>query len=58
MEAKEIAESIKKEIERIKEDSIFSAKGHFEDAKYWRCVNYSLMVISIASVCASLVFGI
>lgn len=56
MEEKEIVENIKKEIERIKEDSIYSAKGHFESAKYWRYWNYILMVASIASVCASLVF--
>lgn len=56
MEEKEVVENIKKEIERIKEDSEFSSKGHFEDAKYWRYTNYFLMVVSIASVCASLVF--
>lgn len=56
MQEKEIIENIKKEIERIKEDSIFSAKGHFEDATYWRYTNYFLMVVSIASVCASLIF--
>ncbi len=56
MEEKEIVENIKKEIERIREDSIYSAKGHFESAKYWRYGNYILMVASIISVCASLVF--
>lgn len=56
MSEKEIVENIKKEIERIKEDSIYSAKGHFESAKYWRYGNYILMVASIISVCASLVF--
>lgn len=56
MEEKEILENIEKEIERIKEDSIYSAKGHFDSAKYWRYWNYFLTVASIASVCASLVF--
>ncbi|TLD80946.1 SLATT domain-containing protein [Helicobacter sp. MIT 05-5293] len=56
MSENEILENIKREVERIKEDSIYSAKGHFESAKYWRYWNYALMITSIASVCASLVF--
>ena len=48
---------ILKEIEKIKEDSLYSAKGHFEDAKYWRYRNYELMICSIISVCASLAFA-
>lgn len=30
---KEILDSFQKELGRIKEDAIYSAKGHFEDAK-------------------------
>ncbi len=56
MSENEILENIKKEVKRIIEDSIYSAKGHFESAKYWRYGNYILMVASIISVCASLVF--
>lgn len=56
MSENEILENIKKEVKRIIEDSEYSAKGHFESAKYWRYGNYVLMVASIISVCASLVF--
>lgn len=52
----EILENIKKEAKRIIEDSEYSYKGHFESAKYWRYGNYVLMIVSIVSVCASLVF--
>lgn len=48
---------ILKEVEKIKEDSLYSAKGHFEDAKYWMCRNYGLMMCSIVSVCTSLAFA-
>lgn len=51
---KEMLENIKKEAERIKEDSIYSAKGHFESAKCWRYWNYVLMTVSITSLCMSL----
>ncbi|RDU62290.1 SLATT domain-containing protein [Helicobacter sp. MIT 14-3879] len=56
MSENEILENIKKEIKRIIEDSEYSSKGHFESAKYWRYGNYVLMIASIISVCASLVF--
>ncbi|KGI56320.1 SLATT domain-containing protein [Campylobacter sp. MIT 97-5078] len=56
MSEDEILENIKKEVEKIKEDSNYSAKGHFESAEYWRKWNYALMSVSIVSVCASLVF--
>lgn len=52
----EIIENIKKEGKRILEDCEYSSKGHFESAKYWRYWNYALMLVSIASVCASLIF--
>lgn len=51
-----ILDSLNEEIEKIKEDSLYSAKGHFEDAKCWRHLNYVLMVCSIVSVCVSLTF--
>lgn len=51
-----IRNNIKREIEKIKEDSLYSAKGHFESARYWRYCNYGLMICSIISVCASLAF--
>lgn len=54
---KEVLSNIKKEIEKIKEDSLYSAKGYFEDAKYWRYCNYILVISSIVSVCASLAFS-
>lgn len=43
-----------KEFQRIQEDCEYSAKGHFESAKYWRIWNYWLMIVSIISVCACL----
>ena len=54
---KEMSNNLRKEIEKIKEDALYSAKGHFEDAKYWRYCNYGLMICSIFSVCASLAFA-
>lgn len=43
------------EIQRIQEDCEYSAKGHFESARYWRMWNYWLMLVSIISACACLV---
>lgn len=54
---KVILDNLNIEIERIKEDSLYSAKGHFEDAKRWRICNYGLMICSIISVCASMAFA-
>lgn len=56
MSEQDILENIKKEAQRIMEDSEYSYKGHFETAKYWRYGNYILMIASIIAVCASLVF--
>lgn len=47
---------IQKELNRIQEDCEYSAKGHFESAKYWRIWNCVLMICSIVSLCACLVF--
>lgn len=55
MQENEIIENIKKEAERIKEDSIYSSKGHFESSKFWRYFNYILMIVSIASLVLCLV---
>lgn len=59
MAENEITDNIKKEAERIKEDSIYSSKGHFESSKFWRYFNYILMFVSIASLilCLVLTFG-
>ena len=46
-------ENIKQEAERLKEDCIYSAKGHFESAKFWRRLYYWLMIFSILSFCLS-----
>ena len=46
-------ENIKKENKRIEEDCIYSAKGHFESAKFWRHLYYWLMIFSILSLCLS-----
>ncbi len=46
-------ENIKQEAERLKEDCIYSAKGHFESAKFWRRLYYWLMIFSILSLCLS-----
>ena len=54
MSENEILENIKKEVKRIIEDSEYSAKGHFESAKYWRYGNYVLMIISFVITCISL----
>ena len=45
--------NIEKEIKRIEEDCIYSAKGHFESAKFWRKWYYGLMASSILSLCLS-----
>ena len=45
--------NIEKEIKRIEEDCIYSAKGHFESAKFWRRLYYWLMIFSILSLCLS-----
>ena len=55
MQENEIIDNIKKEAERIKEDSIYSSKGHFESSKFWRYFNYLLMIVSIASLVLCLV---
>lgn len=55
MQENEIIDNIKKEAERIKEDSIYSSKGHFESSKFWRYFNYILMIVSIASLVLCLV---
>ena len=46
-------ENIKQEAERLKEDCIYSANGHFESAKFWRRLYYWLMIFSILSFCLS-----
>ena len=46
-------ENIKQEAERLKEDCIYSAKGHLDSAKFWRCLYYWLMIFSILSLCLS-----
>ena len=45
--------NIEKEIKRIEEDCIYSAKWHFESAKFWRKWYYWLMASSILSLCLS-----
>lgn len=56
MESERITINIKKEAEKVLEDCEYSAKGHLENAKHWRYCNYMLMIASIVSVCAGLVF--
>ena len=41
---------------KIREDVLYTEKGHFESARLWRMYNYVLMLVSIITVIISLLF--
>lgn len=49
---KEVLDNFQKQISRIKEDIIYSAKGHFEDAKWWRHWTYDMLYCFCLCVCS------
>ena len=42
--------------DKIREDVLYTEKGHFESARLWRMYNYVLMLVSIITVIISLLF--